>query len=36
MTIEDGMVVKKRGKFQNDEGATGHPIIVILHDSHII
>lgn len=36
MMISDGMVVKKRGKFLYDSGASGHPLIVILHDDHVI
>lgn len=36
MTINDGLVVKKRGSFKEDAGASGHPIIVILHDDEYI
>ena len=36
MTINDGLVVKKRGSFKADNGASGHPIVVILHDDDYI
>lgn len=32
MTIRDGMVVRKRGKFKEDSKASNHPVVVLLHD----